>query len=107
VDGAKRSREISRLSCRVSLGLSTSAAALPSLLARQTARVFAQVSLAKPTDARAERFCKGVVVEMAFLGALPVHEIELLELAVRNPALECHKGNPRIRTEHDAGTRSS
>jgi hypothetical protein len=38
-------------------------------------------------------FRKGRDVEMARLGALPIDEIELLELAIGNPALESHQGN--------------
>jgi hypothetical protein len=34
---------------------------------------------------------------MAFLGALSVHKVELLELAVGQPALERYKRNPSFR----------
>jgi hypothetical protein len=48
-------------------------------------------------DVDAILFCKCLMIEMAFLGALPVHKIELFHLALGNSALECHKGNPRFR----------
>src|ERR1035437_8881817 len=48
-------------------------------------------------DADAILFCKCVMVEIAFLGALSVHVIELLKFAIRKPTLECHEGNPRFR----------
>src|SRR5882672_896834 len=36
------------------------------------------------------------MIEMAFLGALPVHKIELFHLAFGNSALECNEGDPRL-----------
>src|ERR1700730_11165388 len=57
----------------------------------------AQFSIPKPTDVDVILSCKGLGVEMAFLGAFPVLVIELLELAIGQPALECNEGNARFR----------
>ena len=73
--------EISRLSCRVSIGLSRAAAAFAGLLA-QAARMLAQVSIPNPIDFDGLLFCKCAFVEMAFLGTLPVHVIEPLKFAI-------------------------
>jgi hypothetical protein len=37
------------------------------------------------------------VSKWRFLGALPVHKVELLELVIGQPTLECRKRNPRFR----------
>jgi hypothetical protein len=74
-----------------------SAAPFPVLLARHPARVSAQISIPNPMDVDVVFFCEGVMVEVAFLGALSVHEVELLELAFCQPELECHEGNSRFR----------
>jgi hypothetical protein len=83
--------------CIHSLWLSASTIGLAWLLACQSARVFAEFSIPNPADIDVILFCKGLGVEMAFLGALSVHKVELLELAVGQPALERYKRNPSFR----------
>src|SRR5450631_4900720 len=82
--------------CIPSLWLSASAVGLAWLHACQSARVFAEFSIPNPADIDVILFCKGLGVEMAFLGALSVHKVELLEL-VGQPALERYKRNPSFR----------
>jgi len=50
----------------------------------------------KSNGYRRRTFCEGVVIEMAFLGALSVHVVELLELTIGKPELERHEGNARF-----------